>query len=530
MSTKQYTYLINVRDKLSPALQKVKGTGESTYSRLNAGQQRFNERMQQGSTAAQGMHSRLLRMVGTYMTLGAGIMFARNSLNKWNTQAQAEAQVMQGIASTNNAAGRSFEQLTAAARELQSKTIFGDEAILQGVTAQMLTFTNITGTAFDRVQQAALDVTSRLYGTNATAESLRSTSIQLGKALNDPVANLGALSRSGIQFSESQKEVIKNLWKTGRQAEAQALILDELNQQYGGSAEAAAKTGLGAWMQFMNKIGDQIQERLGPYFNLILNKLISLASWVKKNITIIGAFAVSIGGAIAVYKGIIVVTKLWTAAQWAYNAAMNANPMMLIVTLIGALIAAVIYAWYKFDGFRGAVFGLWEAFKKVFTGIKDLVKGTMGGVGELILGALTFDIDRIRGGLRKLGESFAAYGTGIADAYKVGSDAGKAFQPKVPNFLSGITGGAAGTGAMAGGMGNLDNINDGIGGDTVQQGISGITGGGSKSTNITVNLGKLQDQIVIHAQGIGEGIDEMEAMVTEALLRVLNSANKIATQ
>ena len=86
------------------------------------------------------------------------------------------------------------------ATNLQNKTLFGDEVILKDATAQLLTFTNITGENFGRTQEAALDLATRLDG------DLKSASIQLGKALNDPVANLSALSRSGIQFSEDQKK------------------------------------------------------------------------------------------------------------------------------------------------------------------------------------------------------------------------------------------------------------------------------------------------------------------------------------
>ena len=52
-----------------------------------------------------------------------------------------------------------------------------------------------------------------------------------------------------------------------------------------------------------------------------------------------------------------------------------------------------------------------------------------------------------------------------------------------------------------------------------------ITSGGSRPTSITINLQKLQDKIEIHSTNIKEGVQEMETMVTEALLRVLNSAN-----
>ncbi len=532
MSTRKYTYELYAKDGLTAKLRQIAGVSQGTFQKLTQGQQRFNDKLRQGSEIAGSMKSRIAGMVGSYVTLGAGVLFARNTLQKWDTQAQAEAQVMQGLISTNMAAGRSFEQLTKAASNFESNTLFGDESVLQNVTAQMLTFTNITGGAFDRAQKAAMDVTSRLYGAKASGESLRSTSIMLGKALNDPVSNLGALSRSGIQFSESQETLIKNLWQSGEAAKAQAILLEELEKQYGGSAEAAAQVGLGPWRQFMNMIGT-IQEKFGPFLNQILTGLMSLFDWVKRNGKILGLLSVGVLGALAAYQSIIMVTKIWTAIQWALNAAMNANPLGIIITLIGALIGAIIYAWYKFDGFRGAIFGLWEAFKTVFTGIRDLVKGVMGGVGELIIGALTFDMDRIQSGLSKLGASFSAYGRSIADAYRVGSEAGKAYNPQVPNFFKTLMGesGGASTPGGAGMLGNIEGMNGSLATDTnVSQGINGITSGGSKQTNITVNLGKLQDQIVIHVNGIQEGVQELEERVTEAFLKVLNSANKIATQ
>ncbi len=282
-------------------------------------------------------------------------------------------------------------------------------------------------------------------------------------------------------------------------------------------------------MKFMNKVGDQIQERFGPYINEVLKKIIQLYHWVGRNAKMIGFFAGTLMTALVVYKSVIMFTKLWTAAQWLLNAAMTANPIGLIIAGIAALIAAVVYAWYKFDGFRGAVFGLWEAFKQVFGGIRELVGSVMGGVGELILGALTFDMGKIKSGLAKLGQGFANYGRGVVDAYKAGSEAGKAFEPKVPDFLKKM--GGQQDGLAMGGFAGIDGLSDQIGGDVnVQQGVSGITGGGSRPTNITINLDKFQDQIVINANNMKDGLDRLEEQVTEIFLRVINSANKVATQ
>ncbi|MHC5053637.1 MAG: phage tail tape measure protein [Planctomycetota bacterium] len=83
--------------------------------------------------------------------------------------------------------------------------------------------------------------------------------IQVAKALNDPIANLSALSRAGIQFSESQKAVINELVKTNRLAKAQSVILKELESQYGGSAVAARDTLGGALAALRNEWDDLLK-------------------------------------------------------------------------------------------------------------------------------------------------------------------------------------------------------------------------------------------------------------------------------
>jgi len=182
--------------------------------------------------------------------------FTSESIKLYDQQEKAVKKVEQAIKSTGKAAGLSLDELTKKASELQSKTIFGDEDILNNATAQLLTFTNITEENFLRTQEVALDLATVLDG------DLKSASIQLGKALNDPVANLSALSRSGIQFSTEQKAVIKELAETNRLAEAQGVILKELERQYGGQAQAAAKAGAGGLQQLSNTFGD-MQEAIG---------------------------------------------------------------------------------------------------------------------------------------------------------------------------------------------------------------------------------------------------------------------------
>lgn len=171
-------------------------------------------------------------------------------------QEKAEAQLNATLKSTEFAAGLTATQIKNMASELQNMSTFGDEAIISS-SSLLLTFKEIGGEVFPRAQQSILDMSI------AMKQDLRTSSIMLGKALNDPILGLSAMSRVGIQFSEDNKILIKSLTKTGDIAGAQAIILKELESQFGGSAKAAADTMGGALEQLSNTWGDALEELAG---------------------------------------------------------------------------------------------------------------------------------------------------------------------------------------------------------------------------------------------------------------------------
>jgi len=270
------------------------------------------------------------KKLGKSMTMGLTAPIAAlgfTAVKAFDQQAKAIAQVEAGLKSAGATVGFTSKQLQQMASDLQTKTIFGDEEILKDATSQLLTFTNIAGDQFSRTQKVALDLATRLDG------DLKSASIQLGKALNDPIANLSALSRSGIQFSEDQKQVIKSLTESGRLAEAQTVILDELEKQYGGSAEAAAKAGTGGLKQLANSFGD-LQEEFGkiimdflpPVIDGLKNMLAAfqnLSPQAKKFLVIGGGIAAALGPLLVILPSII-------------------QGFMLLISPIGLVIAAVV--------------------------------------------------------------------------------------------------------------------------------------------------------------------------------------------
>lgn len=186
---------------------------------------------------------------------GALFGLAKDSITAFDGAAKAEAQLEAAIKSTGGAAGKSVQELVKQSSELQKLTLYSDDQI-QEAQGLLLTFTKVGGSIYDQAIPAITDMATSLKTDLSTA------SIQVGKALNDPVKGVTALSKAGVQFTADQKATIKTLVETGDVAGAQTVILKELETQFKGSAKAAADAGLGPFQKFKNRI-DDIQEGIG---------------------------------------------------------------------------------------------------------------------------------------------------------------------------------------------------------------------------------------------------------------------------
>ena len=173
----------------------------------------------------------------------------------WNSvMAQTEAV----IKSTGGAAGLTATQMSEMAQAMSASngaSLFSDDAIL-GAQNVLATFTNIKGQNFGGATQSIIDMSQAL------GIDLNGAAMQVGKALNDPIKGIAALGRSGVQFTAEQEATIKALVETGDVAGAQALMMKELNTQFGGSAAAAVGTYAGQQIVLKEKFAD-IQQTLG---------------------------------------------------------------------------------------------------------------------------------------------------------------------------------------------------------------------------------------------------------------------------
>ena len=185
----------------------------------------------------------------------AGIGFAKI------VQATAEAerafgQLRNAVETNGGAAGKTADELAEVSSQLQSVTTYSDDAIQQ-MQALLLRFKGIGETRFDEATAATLDLATAL------GQDLQSAARLVGLALDNPTQGLSRLSRVGIAFTEDQKKVIAALVEGGQKAEAQAIILRELESRFGGAAQAARGTFAGALEGVKNAFGDLLEVKTG---------------------------------------------------------------------------------------------------------------------------------------------------------------------------------------------------------------------------------------------------------------------------
>lgn len=299
--------------------------------------------------------------VGTLVSVGLTAPFAAllsKAIPAARESREAMGQVNAALASMGDASGKSVGQLQKAAEQLQHLSTFDDDDILRKVTANLLTFGNVAGTEFDRAQKAAVDMATRLN------MDLQPATVLIGKALNDPIKGMGALSKAGIQFTADQKQMIQGMVDTGNAAGAQRIILGELEKQFGGSAKAARDATPGAdtidaWRQFQETVGEMALKVLPPLTDFLTRALTlfnGLSPATQAWVVGIAATSAALGPVLLVLGPMVtavgsllpLLTKLGPVLGIVGRALLliGANPVILG---IAAVVAGIYVAWQNWD-------------------------------------------------------------------------------------------------------------------------------------------------------------------------------------
>lgn len=285
------------------------------------------------------------------------------------------AQTAAVVKSTGEAAGRSAAQISDLATQLSRISGIDDEIVQSGQNI-LLTFTNIKGTTFDAATQSALDM-SVAMGTD-----LNSAALQVGKALNDPVAGMAKLSKVGVQFTQGQKDAAAAMVAVGDIAGAQNIIITELDRQFGGSAAAFGSTFEGSAGKAKTALGN-LQEAVGSAFLPVATQAFTKVAGLLDQIGSSPAFAQALTGITAFISGLLAGDSAASAMIGNVVAlASNLSPLAIILTALGPALPALAGSVGQLAAVLGGVLG------EIFPTITSAATELGAALGSAILAVL----------------------------------------------------------------------------------------------------------------------------------------------
>lgn len=390
---------------------------------------------------------------------------------------------------------------------------------------------------------------------------------------------------TGLSMGVLKDQMEKGAISAGMVEEAFRLATSE-GGRYHGMTEKMSESAGGKWSTMMGKFA-HVTSIIGEKFALWVSPLIDIGIAVVDNILPFGKAIVNIIqwvtqctpllillGTVALAMGInflianasliassiamgaynvvawlaVTAAGALTIAQGALNFVMSMNPIALVVLGIGALIAIIWALWNKVDWLRGGIMGIWEVMKGFGDAIKnyvinrfhELLSG-LSGMGKALMQFFDGDFKDAWETGKKAAGDLMGLGSG-KQLLKDGLEAGKSFStgynngldmnsPKVKADKVGEKTKAQdfekqGKSSVFDSL--LDNEKEKDKKKAAAKGDS-IVSGGSKMTNITITIGKLQDKTEIHVSQVEKGLDKLGEKVQEMLLRSVNSVNQMQT-
>jgi phage-related protein len=273
MAESTLAFNVLAKDNASGTFKKVGKSAEDTGRKFG-----FLAARSHGLTA--GMTAGFGKIIAGLGVI-AGVSAFTGFINDARESAKVGRLTEAAIRSTGGAAHVTAIQVGSLATSISNKTGADDEAVQSGENL-LLTFTGIRNEVgkgndiFNRASATIVDMTAALNNGEVTTEGMKASSIQLGKALNDPIKGVTALSKVGVSFTQQQKDQIKTLVESGNTLGAQKIILGELNKEFGGAAAAAADP-----LTKLKTILGNLAESIGGIFLPIINKA---ATWLGTNL------------------------------------------------------------------------------------------------------------------------------------------------------------------------------------------------------------------------------------------------------
>lgn len=485
----------------------------------------------------QSMAGKIASTLGIGFAVFEGISFVKKGVEKFKELEEVTAKVEANLRSTGEKAGVSMEMIEGFSKNLSGKIQASRVEILD-MSSQLLTFPAITKDVFQSSMGLVADIAKQ------TGHGLSETAIMYGKALNDPTDGLQKMMRYGVMFTEQEKAKITTLQASGDLIGAQKFMMQAIaTSGYAGVAEAMFNSDpiakfnkmMGGAQVAIGEIAVDALKKIMPYLETFAGGLKSAGVWIKENKDILlslGKVLLFVGGVYATYKGILSAILLAekaqlaiktasaaasqlllayemaraegmgivTAAQWALNVAMSANPISLVVLGVAAFIAGIIALTTHFGSFSNMLKSVWDIIKAFGVGVVYV----FANVGKSILGALTLNPKMIKEGVQGAIKAAKDAGTEIAEIWNrpaVEAAKKKSLVPKKET----------GTNSSLSEIATTDEKG------TKNKGAKSVEGKKNIQITVTYNAPLIQD-FTISSTNITDGLESLKNKVSEILV------------
>lgn len=417
----------------------------------------------------------------------------------------------------------------------------------------------------------------------AFAQAMSTGKLQEQSYLQMANAGFDPLNEISKKTGESMAVLKNRMAKGGISAKELSQAFESVTQKGGQFYQGAEKAGqtLGSkWSNMMDSFSElalKVYDLISPIIMPLVQGVTSAVEkvgtgieWLVNKFKEGNPYVIAIASAVAIFATALLLHNAYTSVAAFFqnqltlavlktNLAFLANPVTWVIAGIIALIAAIAYVIYKTDGWGNAwkhtVNGaklLWQAFvEHNKLGFDTMVNGFMIGLNVIKKAWYQFkntlglgDKNENDAALAKIDADTKSRVTAIAQGgKKVGAlytqsfdefkKAGGSLKWNNERSLSGLTT------EIKGKLGISDSnyTSPVTGGESlkttpinpVKNTTDSIAGGGAKATNITINMGKMQDQIVINTMNTGEGATKMRQILEEELNRLLGSVAAMQT-
>lgn len=309
-------------------------------------QRQFNNQVQNGSDSMDGLTGKILGAVGAYASLqGLGKLvglfdtFAQTSarLSMIVDDGTEVEELTDRIFASAQRARAGYQGMADAVAKLSLNAgdafTSNDETILFAENLNKLFA--IAGTDAASISSATLQLTQALGSGvlrgeefNAVFEAAPNIMQTVADYMGVPIGKLRGMAQEG----QITADIVKN---------ALLSATNDINEQF----ESMPMTWSQVWTGVMNQL----------YYASI--PLLQAINWLANNWSILQPIALGVAGAIAVYlvatKGVVLATKVWTAAQTALNAVLAMNPVGLVIMAVMLLISLVYSLVAAFNKWKG---------------------------------------------------------------------------------------------------------------------------------------------------------------------------------